>query len=144
MYQQKKTCDVVSCLLPDREVSEVDTVSEIVLCEACGINGSHIKCSSLSLEESGFTCADCGGEVEMIYKAANTSRPRADLNLVSLDTTASSLDFSDTSLDTTDSSLDISNSSLDVTDTTLDTTDSSLDVTDSDSASLSDVGRDLD
>ena len=158
MYQQKKTCDVVSCLLTDREVSEVDTVREIVLCEACGINGSHIKCSSLSLEDSGFTCADCGGDVEMIYKAPNTSRPGPDLSVLSLDTTASSLNITTSSLDitasslnittssldTTDSSLDITDAGLDISNSSLDTTASSLDLTDSDSASLSDVGTDLD
>ena len=132
MYQQKKTCDVVSCLLADRELSEVDTVREIVLCEACGINGSHIKCSSLSLEDSGFTCADCGGEVEMLYKSANSSRLGSAVGSSHIDLSDVNLDMTDSSLDMTDSSLESNNSSLDITDsdvgTDLDTSDSLPDV----------------
>ena len=41
MYQQKRSCDVMSCLVSDREFSQENTDTEIVLCEACG---SRLAC----------------------------------------------------------------------------------------------------
>ena len=123
MYQQKKSCNVVSCLAGNRELSQENTEDEILLCSACGINGSHIKCAGLSLEDSNFTCGDCGGDVEMQLKPADStagdSSLRSDLSFSSLDS-SQLLDSSVSDLDSTSTSVDsslLSDSSISCPDT---------------------------
>ena len=53
MYVQKRRCDMKTCLSPKgRDVSELDTEFEIVLCSLCGINGVHGKCGNINLKSA--------------------------------------------------------------------------------------------
>ena len=64
MYVQSKSCSVSSCgVSGGRKHSVVDTEEEVILCVLCGINGTHLQCSSLTLDQAeDWKCGDCGGE----------------------------------------------------------------------------------
>ena len=89
----------------------VDTEEEIILCVLCGINGTHLQCSSLTLDQAeDWKCGDCGGEADMEV-IENSSRDESELPsfLIPHSSFLSSLDISSSNLS---SDLDITSDNL--------------------------------